>query len=74
MKDQAKPQTLLEFHNRVAYVVTDLNGLITLIVNEEVSESDFDNDLTDLFDKLKAVEAAVSELADLFWTNNQSTT
>jgi hypothetical protein len=39
-----------------------------------VSESDFDNDLTDLFDKLKAVEAAVSELADLFWTNNQSTT
>jgi hypothetical protein len=66
MKDQAKPQTLLEFRDRVAYVVTDLNGLISSIVNQEVSVTDFDNDLTALFDKLSEVEGAVSELEDLF--------
>ena len=66
MKDQAKPQTLLEFRDRVAYVVTDLNGLISSIVNQEISVTDFDNDLTELFDKLSEVEGAVSQLENLF--------
>jgi hypothetical protein len=66
MKDQAKPQTLLEFRDRVAYVVTDLNGLISSIVNQEISVTDFDNDLTALFDKLSEVEGAVSQLENLF--------
>jgi hypothetical protein len=67
MTDQPKSQSLLEFADRVAYVVTDLNGLIGSMVNEEVTSSDFDGDLTQLFDKLAKVEAAVRELADLFW-------
>lgn len=67
MTDQPKVQSLREFADRVAYVVTDLNGLIGSVVNEEVTSSDFDDDLAQLFDKLTKVEAAVRELADLFW-------
>jgi hypothetical protein len=52
--------------DRVAYVVTDLNGLISLIANDEVSSSDFNHDLTELFDRLGEVEGAVSKLTDLF--------
>ena len=66
MKNQAKNQSLLEFSNRVAYVVTDLNGLISSIVNEEVTPSDFDNDLTQLSEKLTRVEGVVRELTDVF--------
>ncbi len=62
-----KIQPLLDFSNKITYVVTDLNGLISNIVNEEVILSDFDDDLTELFDKLNKVEEAVNELADLFW-------
>ena len=61
------PASLLEFADRVAYVVTDLNGLISSVVNEELDSSDFDHDLTKLFDKLTEVERTVSELGDLFW-------
>ncbi len=67
MKHLVKIQSLLDFSNKVAYVVTDLNGLSSSIVNEEVTLSDFDDDLTELFDKLNKVEEAVNELADLFW-------
>ena len=67
MKNQAKPQSLLEFSDRVAYVVTDLNGLISSIVNEEVTPSDFDNDLKELLAKLAEVERVVSELSDIFY-------
>lgn len=67
MNNQAKPQSLLEFSEKIAYVVTDLNGLISSIVNEEVTLADFDDDLTPLLAKLKQVEEAVSELADVFW-------
>ena len=58
--------SLLGFADRVAYVVTDLNGLISSIVNEEIDSSDFDDDLTELFDKLSEVEGAVSQLENLF--------
>ena len=67
MVNQAKLQSLQEFTDRVAYVVTDLNGLISGIVNEEITLSDFDGDLSELTDKLNEVEGAVSELAKLFW-------
>ncbi len=67
MTDQTKFQSLVEFADRVAYVVTDLNGLISGVVNEEVTSSDFGDDLTQLFDELAKVEAAVRELGDLFW-------
>ena len=67
MTHQTEFLSLLAFTDRVALVVTDLNGLISSIVNEEVTVSDFDDDLTELFDKLDQVEAAVSELAKLFW-------
>ena len=66
MKKQAKPQSLLALADRVAYVVTDLNGLISSIVNEEVALTDFDDDLTQLFEKLAGVEKAVRELTDVF--------
>ncbi len=68
MKHRAKVQTLLDFSDSVAYLVTDLNGLISSIINEDLTIADFDHDLTELFDKLDQVEAAVSELADLFYS------
>jgi hypothetical protein len=67
MADQTRFQSLVEFADRIAYVVTDLNGLISGVVNEEVTPSDFDEDLTQLFDKLAKVAAAARELEDLFW-------
>jgi hypothetical protein len=67
MVNPAKLQSLQEFADRVAYVVTDLNGLISSIVNDEITVSDFDGDLTELADKLNEVEGAVSELTKLFW-------
>ena len=66
MNNQAKPQSLLALADRIAYVVTDLNDLISSIVNEEVTSADFDDDLTELFGKLNGVEGAVSELTDAF--------
>lgn len=67
MNNRAKPQSLVTFADRIAYVVTDLNGLISSIVNEEMTIADFDDDLTPLLDKLKEVEGAVSELAGVFY-------
>ena len=66
MKNLARHQSLLELSEKIAYVVTDLNSLISSIVNEEVSLADFDNELTELFDKLDRVEGAVSKLTDVF--------
>ena len=66
MTNQTEFQSLRTFVDQVALVVTDLNGLIRSIVNEEVTPSDFADDLTELFDTLSEVEAAVSELANLF--------
>jgi hypothetical protein len=68
MTPPTKPQTLLVFADRIAYIVTDLNGLISSLVNDEVTPSDFGDDLTELFEKLDQVEEAVSDLANLFWT------
>lgn len=68
MDNSSKSQSLIEVANRVSYVVTDLNGLISSMVNEEVTVADFDDDLTDLIDKLMKVEAAVQDLANLFWS------
>lgn len=68
MINLSKPQSLIEVADRVSYVVTDLNGLISRMVNEEVTVADFDDDLTDLIDQLTKVEAAVQDLANLFWS------
>jgi uncharacterized coiled-coil protein SlyX len=67
MKNQAKQQSLLDFEDRVAYVVTELNALSSRIVNQEVTEADFNHDLTELFDKLEQVERVVQELGEVFW-------
>ena len=67
MKHATTSLSLVEFTDRVAYVVTDLNGLISSIVNEEVTLDDFDHDLTDLFEQLKEVERVVGELTEQFW-------
>ncbi|MEW5957713.1 MAG: hypothetical protein AB1801_08325 [Chloroflexota bacterium] len=66
MKNQATHQSLLDFEDRVACVVTELNGLRSRIVNQEATAADFNDDLIHLFDQLRRVEGAVSELADLF--------
>jgi hypothetical protein len=67
MKELTQPQSLAEFSDRVTYVVTDLNGLISRVVNDEVTLADFEGDLTELTGKLVQVEAAINELAQLFW-------
>ena len=67
MSNQTEGQSLRDLADRIAYLVTDLNGLISGVVNEEITSSDFDDDLTRLFDKLTQVEVAVRELADMFW-------
>ena len=67
MKPSTKSQSLVEFTDRVAYIVTDLNGLISSIVNEEVTLDDFDHDLADLFEKLNEVETVVGKLTEHFW-------
>jgi ABC-type transporter Mla subunit MlaD len=67
MKELNQRQALAEFSDRVTYVVTDLNGLISVIVNDEVTLADFEGDLTELTGKLVQVEAAINELAQLFW-------
>jgi hypothetical protein len=56
--------------HRVAFAVTDLNGLISSIVNQEVTSSDFNHDLTTIFDKLSEVEVAISKLGDVFYREN----
>ena len=65
MNNQAKNQSLLAFVDRVAYVMTDLNGHISSVVNEEITLADFDDDLTQLFEKLTGLVGAVSELVDV---------
>ena len=62
MAKQTESQSLSEFVDRVTNVVTNLNGLISSILDEEVTVSDFENGLAGLFDKLAKVEAVVSEL------------
>jgi hypothetical protein len=69
-REEPRPEqdlSLFSFADRVSYVVTDLNGFISSIVNEEVDLSDFDDDLTELFDKLPELEKAVTELGDVFY-------
>jgi len=67
MTNKTEFLSLRAFADRVALGVSELNGLISSMVNEEVTVADFGDDLTELFDKLDQVEAAVSELAKLFW-------
>jgi hypothetical protein len=66
--DTTQPPTLVQVSERLAFVVTELNGLVSLIVNEDVTKSDVDHPLlTELLARLAQVETAVNELADLFW-------
>ena len=67
MEEITNRQTLMQFTDRVALIVTDLNGFITSIVNDELTEADFDGEFSELFDRLRAVEQAVSELGDVIW-------
>ena len=61
---------LLQFAERVGFVVTELNGFRISIVNEEITSSDFDHQaLSALLDQLTQVEGAVSRLADLFYSS-----
>ena len=60
-------QTLFAVSDRIATVVTDLNGLIGSIVNEEFTASDFDQNLSELFESVAEVEATVTALADIFY-------
>ena len=61
-------QSLVQFSVRVANVVTELNDLILSIVNDEIEEKDFNNDLSEIYDQLAQVEGAVSELSDVFFS------
>ena len=67
MNSVTKRHSLMQFTDRVALIVTDLNGFQSSIVNEEISEADFGGDLNELFDRLRALERTVSELGDVFW-------
>lgn len=62
------PPTLAQVSERLAFIVTELNGLVSLIVNEEVTTADVDQALlTEILTKLDHVEEAVHSLTDLFW-------
>ena len=59
-------QALSSIADRLALVVTHLNGLSSTIINDEVTPADIGHDLSELEDKLAQVEATVSDLADAF--------
>jgi hypothetical protein len=59
--------TLTRLANRLSYIITDLNGLISAVVNDEVTPADLAGKFADLSVKLERVEAAVQELGDVFW-------
>jgi hypothetical protein len=64
------PPTLVQVSERLTFIVTELNGLVSLIVNEDVTAADFDRPLlTDLLTRLEQVEQAVNDLTDVFWHN-----
>ena len=64
---------LLQFADRAACVVTELNGFRSSIVNEEITAADFDRqNLAALLDQLTEVEGAVSRLADRFYSSTGS--
>lgn len=67
MEKLVNQPTLSQFGDRVVLIVTDLNGLRSCIVNDEITEADFDDALGELFDKLRAVEKTVGELSDIFY-------
>ncbi len=68
MKSVTNQPDLGHMADRLALVVTDLNGLRSQIVNEEITAWDFEGDLRPLFDKLRAVERVVGELGDIFYS------
>jgi hypothetical protein len=59
--------TLTRLANRLSYIITDLNGLISAVVNDEVTPADLAGKFTDLALKLDQAEQAVQELGDVFW-------
>jgi hypothetical protein len=66
-------QNLLQFAERVGFVVTELNGFRSSIVNEEITAADFSHqNLAALLDQLTQVEGAVSRLADRFYSSSGS--
>ena len=66
-QDPTKVQPLWEFTDKIAYLVTDLNGLASSIVNQEVTLAEVESNLPELFAKLTQVEWAINELSDVFW-------
>ena len=66
MTNSTVAQTLTSIADRVALVVTNLNGLSSAIVNDEVTPADFNHDLTILENKLDQVEETVSQLTAVF--------
>jgi hypothetical protein len=64
MTNHTEVQSLQECVDRVAMVVTDLNGFIGRIVNDEITIADLGNDLAGLSVKLLKVEETVSELLE----------
>lgn len=67
MHSSQSPSTLFTISDRIVTVVTELNGLCSNILNDEITLADFDNDLSALLHKLVQVEAAVSTLAEEFY-------
>lgn len=63
----SSPSTLFTVSDRIATVVTELNGLSSSILNDEMTLADFDNDLSILLPKLVEAEAAVSRLTEEFY-------
>lgn len=67
MKHQTEDYTLRALEKRITYLATDLNGLLSNLVNREINWPDDASKLSDLYDQLTITETAVNELADLFW-------
>ena len=66
MASPIQTHALKDLVDRIALVVTELNGLSSIIVNEEVTPTDLADDLSGLEQQLAQLEMTVSQLADVF--------
>lgn len=59
--------SLRDMSKRIGYMVTDLNGFISLVVNDEITLADLHGKFNYLALKLDKLEKVVQEVGEVFW-------